>query len=243
MVIRMKMAQTGKTLAVLLALLLLLGLVPVSAVGLGKETAEPPAQPAAEPTFTEVDVDGDTLKAYLELDGNYKINVIRDITVQIGEAGNYKTPYVDYWANLGTGTKVLNLNGHEIAVSNDSVQSGTTVEGFVHMCSLFGIGSGAELVVNDPGNEGKITYKCELKKDSHVNYYINYMPMDQDPVGQSFAGRASLNIRRSTATFSASVRGFHTPRSYSRSQVMSAVTGPMKEYIFSHTIRSCICGG
>ena len=173
MVIRMKMAQTGKMLAMLLALLLLLGMVPVSAVGPGKETAEPPAQPAAEPTFTEVDVDGDTLKAYLELDGNYKINVTGDITVQIGEAGDTHGSYVDYWANLGTGTKVLNLNGHEIAVSNDAVDSGTTVEGFVYMCSLFGIGSGAELVVNDPGNEGKITYKCLLKKDSRVNYRIN----------------------------------------------------------------------
>ena len=120
----------------------------------GEPAAAVPAdETEAEPTFTSVNVSGDSIKAYLEMNGNLKINVISDIEIQVGKAGDLNAPYIKYWCTLGTGIKVLYLNGHEIAVSNDSFSEGTSSSGFRFMSSLFCIGSGAELVVNDLGNE------------------------------------------------------------------------------------------
>ena len=88
MVIRMKMSLTGKLLAVLLALVLLFGMVPASAAGPAADTEDLPAVPLASGSeLVEVefsDGDAESLKECLEIDGDYLINITKDMSARIG---------------------------------------------------------------------------------------------------------------------------------------------------------------
>ena len=119
---------------------------------------------AADPTFTTVQVNGDSLKAYLEMDGNLIIDVIDDIEARIGTKGDRDSPHVDYWCTLGSGTKVLNLNGYDVTLSNDRESKvGFFYDSYFPM-TMFRVPEGAEFVINDSENKGKINYGGMLKQ-------------------------------------------------------------------------------
>ena len=132
------------------------------------------AEIKAEPAFTEVSASSASLlEIYLEADGNYKIYIQDDIEFQIGKAGDTVGHMVDYWIELGSGIKVIYLQGHLISYSCDRFGDGSTSisdgGSYYHLDykqtgTLFKIGSGSELVINDPDNKGKITYKCTLRE-------------------------------------------------------------------------------
>ncbi len=145
--------KTGKILCILFALLMTAGLLSVGLTAF-----------AADPAFTTVQVNGDSLKAYLEMDGNLIIDVIDDIEARIGTKGDRDSPHVDYWCTLGSGTKVLNLNGYDVTLLNDRESKvGFFYDSYFPM-TMFRVPEGAEFVINDSENKGKINYGGMLKQ-------------------------------------------------------------------------------
>ncbi|MBQ1907252.1 MAG: hypothetical protein II173_03680 [Firmicutes bacterium] len=161
------MIRAKRLLSVLLALVLAL-----SALG----QLEPPAH-AAEPSFGTVlinDAEGQSLKAQLEADGNFIIKLNTDVHAWIGEPGdNRLLPIVRYWCTLGSGIKVLDLNGHDFKLSYDAetgslgdpydwmsmgyhLSSWESAKG--HPMAMLRVVSGSELVINDAGDIGEINY-------------------------------------------------------------------------------------
>ena len=189
MVIRMKMSLTGKLLAMLLALVLLLGTIPVSAAGAASETEDLQADTqAAGSGFTEVELLGsnaDNLKSYLEMDGNYIIKINRDMDSDYADTGN--------WCTLGSGVKVLNLNGHEVTVHNDEDYSHSQKafsRFYGDRCTMLSIPEGAELVINDDGNSGAIEYACYLD----TSYYGGrHMYFEQRDLIEVNGGKLTVN--------------------------------------------------
>ena len=146
-----------RTLSVLLAIILLIGAAVIPAGAVDTDSARDDAalaETGAEPTFdyeVEAGDDLNTLKAYLEMDFNLKINIVSDMEARIGEKKDRNSPYVEYWCTLGKGVKVINLNGHDLTLANDRTEQSKAM-------TMFRVPSGAELVINDNKNSGEITY-------------------------------------------------------------------------------------
>lgn len=161
-----------KAISVLLSVMLLLGVVTAaplstdaaetdeSSVGAAVESE---ASSTDEPTFTQEYFPqyASDLKWMLESNGNYKIKLTKDLSYRIGKQGDVNSPIVDYWCTLGTGVKVLDLNGHRFDLYND--HQWTSDLGTSDM-TIFRVPSGAELVVNDTTGEdtGEIHYDGSL---------------------------------------------------------------------------------
>lgn len=84
---------------------------------------------------------------YLGRDGDYFIDLKHDISHRIGKKGDYNADYVKTWATVASGTKVIELNGHDISListikdndySNDAVAAfnGTIEEGKTYRYSM-----------------------------------------------------------------------------------------------------------
>ena len=139
--------------AVHLLSLLLVTVLLAGIFALGTNTA------AAEPVFAgELQVttgnDLNTLKSYLERDGNYKITINQDVDARIGSEGDYDSPYIEHWCTLGSGVKVIDLKGHDLTLYNDRQHNDTM--------TIFRVPSGAELVINDTEGGGTIIYNGSL---------------------------------------------------------------------------------
>lgn len=132
---------------------------------------------AADPTFRSVGITtGESLKEYLELDGNFIINVSADIHTWIGEPGDssYWPPDVPYWCTLGSGIKVLDLHGFDVKLSYDKSNANEVEDSwdiidteykeiYCTPMTMFRVPTGAELVINDDGNTGEINYDAYMR--------------------------------------------------------------------------------
>jgi len=197
----------------ILAFVMLFGMIPVyaaepdaSELDISEyEIAEVPAEPAeeepemqvralaADTTFTQVgiaDTTGEKLKEYLEMDGNFIIQISCDIHAWLGEKGDdsYWPPNVPYWCTLGSGTKVVNLNGNDVKLSYDksnaqeddwSDMDGEYKSFYCTPMTMLRVPSGAELVINDDGNTGEISYDA-------------YMNIERVGVGDTFLENRNL---------------------------------------------------
>ncbi len=151
------MKAIRKSLSILLCVLITAGMLTALPFSAGAAEITESA-PGAEVTFNyNVDSGDDlnTLKAYLEMDCNIKINIISDMDARIGKKGDRNSDYVGYWCTLGKGTKVINLNGHSLTLYNDREEA-------TRKMTMFRIPEGAELVINDSKNSGEITYNGML---------------------------------------------------------------------------------
>ena len=155
--------KTRRIFSILLALAMVFTMLPAV-----KKTAK-----AAEPTFTKVQVsDADTLQSYLEKSGNYIIDLANDISYMFNDGYPYGSIYASVklkWCTIASGIKVLNLNGHSLIISQDhqtvkNDQDWGDENEFRLYSDLFVIPAGAEMVINDPGNKGKIEYRCFIKE-------------------------------------------------------------------------------
>lgn len=157
-----------KLLAIILTAVMLLSMVPLTALTAAAETEV--AETGAEPTFSGVAVptDGAGLKTLLESDGDIMISLNKDISARIGEEGDRNAEYVEYWCTLGKGTKVIKLNGYDITLYNDRDETSKDMH-------MFRIPAGAELVINDGKNNGTINYNGMFKDGtlSSTHYHKN----------------------------------------------------------------------
>ena len=173
----MKLTFAFRPAAVFLALVLLSGTIPASAAGPAPDAGEPSAYTqAAGSGFTEVELsDGsaDDLKSYLETDGDYIIRINRDLESEYSRTGD--------WCTLGSGVKVLNLNGHEVTVHNDGDHShslGVFRRFFGDICTMLSVPEGAELVINDDGNSGAIEYAGSLDTSYYGGRHLYFERRD-----------------------------------------------------------------
>ena len=168
-----------RLLSLLLAAALLAGLIPVTAH-------------AAEPSFTTVEVgdDANTLKAYLEMDRDLIINLVSDMDARIGENGDRNSPYVDYWCTLGSGTKVINLNGYDITLRNDRYEPEREM-------TMLCVPKESELVINDSTGGGEINYNGMLACGGDFGLYDAHMN-DHNLIGIS-GGKLTVNGGKLTA--------------------------------------------
>ena len=148
---------------------------------------------AADPTFRSVGITtGESLKEYLELDGNIIINVSTDIHTWIGEPGDdsNRPPDVPYWCTLGSGIKVLDLNGYEVKLSYDKSNASVVEDSwdifdekyrelYCTPMTMFRVPSGAEFVINDADNTGEINYDA-------------YMNIERVGIGDTFLENRNL---------------------------------------------------
>ena len=161
-----------KVLSIILAAVLIFSVMPFTAFAAETNKSAAVGTNDDEPVFDyEVNTSGDanTLKAYLEMDLNIKINLITDVSARIGKKGDLNTEYVHYWCTLGKGIKVINLNGHRIDLYNDRRDNhrGLTPS---NIMTMFLIPNGAELVVNDSTGNGEIHYDSAINDTDFGEY-------------------------------------------------------------------------
>ena len=104
------------------------------------------AEPTSDADLIEVNIASDNnslFESFLKKDGNYKITLYADVTRRLGTQGNIDSPYVKDWVTLGTGTKVIDLNGHDISLYNDRVRPDSEKE---HMY-MFKVPEGASRMI------------------------------------------------------------------------------------------------
>ncbi|MBQ4371430.1 MAG: hypothetical protein II803_03355, partial [Firmicutes bacterium] len=195
-------ARALRRLCLLLAVVVAAGVIPAAALA--------PAS-AAEPVFYGVthlsgSSDGNTLKELLESDGDYRIVVDKDLEARIGNKGDRNAPYVDYWCTLGSGTKVIDLNGHKITLYNDRIESQKAM-------TMFKVPSGAELVINDTGGgSGEIFYNGLLAFTDHFspNSHLNKHNIVEVTGGRLTVNGGKLTAGRSQKVFlTAAARYFY----------------------------------
>lgn len=152
-----------KLIAISLSAALAFGISPVTRLNETEVIAKEYYTFEGSTTFDEKSVDSmDDLKKYLEMSGNYRITLTKDVYTRIGKEGVYKVtdsnPYVKYYITVGTGTKVIELDGHDIDASYDI--------GFdAGYSTLIKVPTGAELVINDKKDSGEINYNGSLSND------------------------------------------------------------------------------
>ena len=153
--------------SLLLAALLLFSALPMTAVAAEADAAETGA--------TSVNVSTpEALKNYLEMNGDYVINVTSDIVFTRNSSVIGTRAECVGWAVLGSGKKTLNLGTHLIKYRNEFVAAVTygSEEDYKEQSESFGalkmfrINSGSELVVNAEttsiANVGTISYEGKL---------------------------------------------------------------------------------
>lgn len=113
--------------------------------------------------------------------GNYIIKLTQDMEARIGIKGETDGPYVECWCNIGSGIKVLDLQGHSVNLYNDCKQEHSRTNG----CFMFNVPEGAEMVVNDTVGEGTLHYDAMLKMDT-----IN---ADIRTIFRVFGGKLTVN--------------------------------------------------
>ena len=142
----MKTKFKSKFLSILLVLVMVLALVPVSAL-----TAF-----AAEPRVV-VTHDVDEIRELLRQDGDVSIKLDADAEKDLDFyfEQEYETEKCDgrkVWAKLGSGNKIIDLNGYRLYVNDKSYDWGASIWQAV----LMEIPTGASLTVNDSAGGGKI---------------------------------------------------------------------------------------
>ena len=167
-----------RTLSILLALVLLLSIVPMTALTTAAVTTDEVASTGETYGVSA----GDTLLAMLEKDtpaGDVMtINVNADISYYVTTQGDSSdNSYLRYACTVGQGKKILNLNGHQVHFYNDySVihdhygESVVAINEKNRQC-LFEIPTGADLTVNGDASgsvdsgllqyHGKLLNKCD----------------------------------------------------------------------------------
>ena len=115
------------------------------------------------------DSDMTQLQSYLQQDGDMAITICSDMDARIGNKGDKNAPHVDFWCTLGSGLKVIDLNGHNLTLYNDRERQSYS-EGAM---TMFKVPSGAELVINDSKNSGVINYSGRLTTDRKYHHERN----------------------------------------------------------------------
>lgn len=105
--------------------------------------------------------DMDTFKSIITSNGDCCIRLEKDISV----SQDTKSKSTDAYFNVGKGHKVIDLNGCDIKVSDDR-----TGEDFMHL-TMFEVGEGANLEINDKDNKGEIFFNGYILASSDYKLY------------------------------------------------------------------------
>lgn len=147
-----------KILAIALTLAMLFSMVPLSAVSAAAAEA---SESVSAPSFTEVSVSSaDDLRSYLQRSGNYKIKLIEDLSYRIGKKGDVSCECPEYWCLVGSGVKVVNMNGYDFSLYCDSKNSNSK---YKFGTTMFKLPAGAEFSLSDTSGKGTLNYNAMLK--------------------------------------------------------------------------------
>lgn len=111
-------------------------------------------------TLVEVN-DMESFKAAITADRDYCIKLTKDISV----SQSTKNTSTDAYFKVGKGHKVIDLNGKDIQVSDNR-----TGKNFMHL-TMFEVGKGAKLEVNDEENKGEIFFNGYILANSNYEMY------------------------------------------------------------------------
>ena len=160
----MKTKFKSKLLGVLLVLVMVLALVPVSAL-----TAF-----AAEQNEV-VTHDIDQIRELLRQDGDVKIKLDADAEKKLTSYSDFENTKWDsqyVWTKLGSGNKTIDLNGHRLYVYDQSARSLGSLDWmafrYIQGALLMEIPNGASLTVNDSNGGGKIWMDAEMPDKSEM---------------------------------------------------------------------------
>ena len=149
--------QLKKAFGILLVISILLTAFPLTASAAPVRTD---AGVGDDPSFTTMSVSSaESLKAYLEMDGDYQINIIADLSYRIGKKGDIANACPEYWCKLGSGVKVVDMQGYDFSLYCDSKDTQSR-----NGSAMFKITSGAEFVLNDTVGNGTLNYNAMLKE-------------------------------------------------------------------------------
>lgn len=138
------MKRTQKLLSILLALVMLLGMLPMTAV-------------AAEDPEVIVTHDVDVIRELLRSNGDVSIQLDadaeKDLDYYFKKEYETETCYGrQIWTKLGSGNKTIDLNGHRLYINDETYDWG----GGIWQAVMMEIPTGTSLTVNDSAGGGKI---------------------------------------------------------------------------------------
>lgn len=156
------MKRTQKLLSILLALVMLLGMLPMTAV-------------AAEDPEVIVTHDVDQIRELLQQDGDVSIKLDADAEKKLTaysdfEDDKWNSQYV--WTKIGSGNKTIDLNGYRLYVYDQSARSLGSLDWmdfrYIQGALLMEIPEDAALTVNDSSGGGMIWMDAEMPDKSEI---------------------------------------------------------------------------
>lgn len=153
------MKRTQKLLSILLALVMLLGMLPMTAMAAGEVVTH----------------DVDQIRELLKQDGDVTIKLDADAEKMITAYSDFEDDKWDsqfVWTQLGSGNKTIDLNGHRLYVYDQSARSLGSLEiepfKYIQGALLMEIPAGASLTVNDSAGGGKIWMDAEMPPKDEI---------------------------------------------------------------------------
>ncbi len=104
----------------------------------------------------------------LSTNGDAYIRLDKDIDDMLGNGNIYEDIYYPYWCEMGTGKKVLDLNGHRFSISYNLSVTNSTWEKYAESNKAFAgstllkVGSGTSFILHDSEGGGSLHFDGKL---------------------------------------------------------------------------------